>query len=306
MIVEPLVARDIPFSSTYGNHDQQFNLSSQRLLEHEVSQYPKKSYTRSMINSPEAGVSNYVLPIYSSTQSGESAAPSVLLWFFDSKGGSKFQEENPDGRTPDEKRVPIDDFVDTSVADWITQTNAELVQQYGRKIPSLAFVHIPIFAMSAFQTNGVDPQRQPGINDDNPLSPQSVKSKFYTAKDVPFMKALIDVGVSAVFSGHDHGWLVFFSCPLMLTLTGDDWCFRWEGQLGDMTVSGNGMFVCFGRHTGYGGYGTWTRGSRQILLHEASLHDEIATWIRLENSAISGSIMLNSTYGSDVYPVAQS
>lgn len=73
-----------------------------------------------------------------------------------------------------------------------------------------------------------------------------------------------------------------------------------------MTVAGNGIFTCFGRHTGYGGYGTWTRGSRQILLREATLNDEIATWIRLEDSTISGSVMLNSTYGSDVYPVVGS
>jgi hypothetical protein len=73
-----------------------------------------------------------------------------------------------------------------------------------------------------------------------------------------------------------------------------------------MTVHGNGIFACFGRHTGYGGYGNWTRGSRQILLHEATLQDELATWIRLEDSSISGSVALNETYGSDEYPAVHS
>lgn len=284
-IVQPLVERQLPWASTFGNHDSQFNLSSERLLERELKEFPTSSYTRSMIRSTDAGVSNYVLPIFPSTGDGSAEAPALLLWFFDSKGGSKFQEEQ-DGKTPDDRRVPIPDFVHSSVAEWFTQTNAKLTQQYGHAIPSLAFVHIPIFAMSAFQKTGVDKNFHPGINDDDPLSPQSMKTGVYTAEDVPFMKSLVDVGVKAVFSGHDHG---------------DDWCFKWDSLLDNMTVAGNGTFACFGRHTGYGGYGTWTRGSRQILLHENTLHEEIATWVRLEDRTISGAVMLNQTYGSDTY-----
>lgn len=53
------------------------------------------------------------------------------------------------------------------------------------------------------------------------------------------MQALLDTeALVAVFSGHDHG---------------DDWCFRWEGRLGDMELVGNGVRLCFSRHTGYGG-----------------------------------------------------
>lgn len=41
-------------------------------------------------------------------------------------------------------------------------------------MPSLAFVHIPTNASQAFQTGvGVDPNRQPGINDDNILAQQA-------------------------------------------------------------------------------------------------------------------------------------
>ena len=87
----------------------------------------------------------------------------------------------------------------------------------------------------------------------------------------------------------------------VLMAIGDDWCFKWDSLLDNMTVAGNGTFACFGRHTGYGGYGTWTRGSRQILLHENTLHEEIATWVRLEDRTISGAVMLNQTYGSDTY-----
>ena len=79
-----------------------------------------------------------------------------------------------------------------------------------RKIPSLVFVHIPVYAMAAFQIAGVNANKEPGINDDNPLAPQGITNGVYTGGDIPFMSALLDTPkVLAVFSGHDHG---------------DDWC----------------------------------------------------------------------------------
>jgi hypothetical protein len=79
-----------------------------------------------------------------------------------------------------------------------------------RKIPSLVFVHIPIYALAAFQNSGVNENKEPGINDDNPLAPQGVTDGVYTGDDIPFMSALLDTPkLIAVFSGHDHG---------------DDWC----------------------------------------------------------------------------------
>ena len=69
-----------------------------------------------------------------------------------------------------------------------------------------------------------------------------------------------------------------------------------------MNLTGNGINLCFGRHSGYGGYGTWTRGSRQILLSEETLGNSLETWIRLEDGSISGKVTLNSTYGIDQYP----
>lgn len=69
-----------------------------------------------------------------------------------------------------------------------------------------------------------------------------------------------------------------------------------------MNLTGNGLNLCFGRHSGYGGYGSWTRGSRQILLDETILETQILTWVRLEDGSVSGKVNLNSTYGEDWYP----
>jgi hypothetical protein len=68
-------------------------------------------------------------------------------------------------------------------------------------------------------------------------------------------------------------------------------------------AKGDGLNACFGRRTGYGGYSKVMRGGRHIVIHEDALGGDnaIETWNRLEDGAISGRVMLNSTYGTDKY-----
>lgn len=182
---------------------------------------------------------------------------------------------------------------------WFTSTRETLTATYGRALPSLAFVHIPVDAFLALQDAGVDARRAPGINEDVPLAQQGAQSGqgssgtvfTYAGQDVPFMQALLDAeGLMAVFSGHDHG---------------NDWCCKWDGRLGDMTLTGDGVNLCFGRHTGYGGYGSWTRGSRQVMVSLETLGKETETWTRLEDGTAVGAVTLNETYGSDEYPAVE-
>ncbi|KAI9663783.1 MAG: hypothetical protein M1821_007273 [Bathelium mastoideum] len=287
-IVAPLVARNLKWASTYGNHDSDFNISGEGILAREHTY--TNSLTQSMVNTTNSGVSNYFLPVYPADTTIQT--PELLLWFFDSKGGNYFQQ-----RTLNGTEVPRPDWVDQSVVDWFVQENARLSQLYDCAIPSLAFFHIPVNAMLAFQNQGVSSTREPGINDDVPLAQQGQGAlqgdatgavAQYGGQDIPFMKALLATkGLMATFSGHDHG---------------DDWCFNWNSTLPGMNFSGNGLDMCFGRHSGYGGYGTWTRGSRQILLTKESLGNSVETWIRLEDGSVSGRVSLNGTYGRDEYP----
>lgn len=78
-----------------------------------------------------------------------------------------FQQEDSSG-------LPIGqpNWVDPAVASWLTTTAANITSTYGATIPSLAFVHIPVQSFLKFQNAGVDANQEPGINDDNPLSPQ--------------------------------------------------------------------------------------------------------------------------------------
>lgn len=278
-IVQPLLDRNLLWASTYGNHDSDFNLSRHDILRRE--QTWSNSLTRQDVDTNTSGVSNYFLPVYSSNASKHT--PELLLWFVDSRGGNYYQALDSSG-----DEVPQPDWVDRTAVDWFTATRTNLRSKHGKDVPSLAFVHIPINAMLAFQQlPGVKPHYEPGINDDNPLAQQGAAN--YTGQDIPFMRALLSTpGLMAVFSGHDHG---------------DDWCFKWNTTLPGMNLTGNGLNLCFGRHSGYGGYGSWTRGSRQILLTEQRLRQsEVETWIRLETGSVTGSVVLNGTYGRDRYP----
>ena len=283
-IVVPLVQRSLPWASTYGNHDANYNISTYDILAVE-STYPN-SFTANMVGTSniESGVSNYYLPVFSATADASTSSPAAFIWFFDSRGGRYYQQLDASGNTIQEPG-----WVDQSVVDWFTTTKAELNAKYNSStpIPSLAFVHIPIYAFAAFQNAGVSPTEEPGINDDNPLAMQGIENDTYTGNDIPFMQALLDTpGLIAIFSGHDHG---------------DDWCAKWDSQLPGMNLTGNGLDLCFGRHSGYGGYGTWTRGSRQVLLN-LTTPGEVQTWVRLETGEVSGGVTLNGTYGMDQYP----
>ncbi|KAL7625255.1 hypothetical protein AAE478_004471 [Parahypoxylon ruwenzoriense] len=289
-IVGPLVDRGLTWASTYGNHDYDFNISGNSILAREKQW--RNSRTTQMVFDSEAGVSNYYLPVYDGIS--QNSTPELLLWFFDSRGGFRFQQHDEFG-----ERVGQPNWVDFSVVNWFLQTNAELVNKYNRVIPSLAFVHIPVFAASVLQQVGVDPHTEPGVNDDNPLAPQAQGwcadgrndgTCDYGGQDIPFMQAISEVpGLMAVFSGHDHG---------------NTWCYKWDRLLPNMTVAPhNDVNLCFSQHSGYGGYGNWERGARQVLVTKSKLKNrEIDTWIRLESGNVVGSVSLNATFGEDRYP----
>ncbi|KAF3763398.1 Metallo-dependent phosphatase [Cryphonectria parasitica EP155] len=286
-IVAPLVEAGLPWASTYGNHDSDFNLSRTEIYDREKTY--ANSLTGNMVQANDSGISNYYLPVYADNDT--SVTPAMILWFFDSRGGNYYQELAADGTS-----VSQPNWVGSSVVSWFEETRAQLTTLYGTSLPSLAFVHIPVDAFLAFQDAGVDATQEPGINADVPLSQQGVQSGegssetvyTYDGQDVPFMQALLETeNLIAVFSGHDHG---------------NDWCFQWDEDLAVMGLTGNGLDLCFSRHTGYGGYGSWTRGSRQILVSLETLGNATETWTRLEDGSVVGDVMLNSTFGSDEYP----
>ncbi|KAL3632516.1 putative inactive purple acid phosphatase 16 [Castilleja foliolosa] len=72
--------------------------------------------------------------------------------------------------------------------------------------------------------------------------------------------------VKAVFVGHNHGL---------------DWCCPYMK-----------LWLCFARHTGYGGYGNWSKGARIIEINEKPF--SIKSWIRMEDGNLHSEVLLSS------------
>ncbi|KAF2853407.1 Metallo-dependent phosphatase [Plenodomus tracheiphilus IPT5] len=289
-IVAPLAIRNLPFAATFGNHDASQTCDTRSMSEHmwwdfKGTNGKKLSFTTNSVKGEvsKVGWSNYFIPVYSSTDGNDLK---MLLWFFDSKGGRIFQ--------PGKGDVPVDNWVDEKVVKWFRQKSSQFRQQHNRVIPSMAFVHIPVHATYSFQQNDRTATNEPGLNEEfigqqGDQCDSSGNHCTYNGADIPFMKALVGTeGLMAVFSGHDHGV---------------DWCMKWSKFLPNTSPSnGNGLNLCFNRHSGYGGYADWARGARQIIVEEDKLgKDEVETWIRLEDGNISGRVTLNSTFGTDRY-----
>lgn len=94
-------------------------------------------------------------------------------------------------------------LIGIQVVEWFTEANANLTAKYG-SLPSLAFYHIPVHAMLAFQDQGIDSHTAPGINGERVI-PQGTGDTEYDNQDQKFMQALRNTtGLIATFSGHDH------------------------------------------------------------------------------------------------------
>jgi len=122
-----------------------------------------------------------------------------------------------------------------------------LKQKYQKTIPGIAFFHIP----SEEYSNLYEKNLCFGMADDN-VDTQTVNNGLFST-----FKEMGDV--RATFVGHDHG---------------NSWCCK----------SKTGIDVCFGRHSGYGGYGEWDRGSRIIMLSKQT--NSIFTYVRMEDGSI--------------------
>ncbi|KAJ6967983.1 hypothetical protein NC653_036043 [Populus alba x Populus x berolinensis] len=70
--------------------------------------------------------------------------------------------------------------------------------------------------------------------------------------------------VKAVFAGHNHGL---------------DWCCPYKK-----------LWLCYARHTGYGGYGNWPRGARILEINDHPFY--IKSWIKMEDGDEHSQIIL--------------
>jgi len=127
--------------------------------------------------------------------------------------------------------------------EWYSKMSKMYRQRLNKTIPALSFFHIPLQEYM-FLWNEITCY---GTNNDT-VSCQALDTGLFSS-----FKENDDV--KAVFVGHNHG---------------NDYCGMFDG-----------IQLCFGRHSGYGGYGDWERGARVIELTENPW--SLRTWIRFED-----------------------
>jgi len=224
----PAIAAKIPWMIAFGNHDDLAsgtNGTRKDLMTYDMT-FPLS--LSQMGPSDIHGVSNYVVPILSSSSNN----PATYIYILDS------EDTCPDSGAGWGCILP------DQVQWYIEQSKMLQKKSYPNIIPALSFFHIPLQEhMFLWNT-----QTCYGTHNDSTVSCQSVNSGLHAA--------FVEMGdVQFVSVGHNHG---------------NDFCGTYDG-----------IQLCFGRHSGYGGYGdfSWPRGGRVIRLTESPF--SISTWVRL-------------------------
>ncbi|KAG7369479.1 calcineurin-like phosphoesterase [Nitzschia inconspicua] len=183
------------------------------------------------------GAGNYVLQVLDSFQQ----APALEIYFLDSGGGT------------------LPEAVDTSQIHW-------LQQQLSRStLPAVAFQHIPTSAHEFHDS----------------IAPEATSSSCmgYHGDAVDPIQDSDDLVDALIQSGRFHFLAVGHN-------HGNDYCCCSHQQYGsnssNETANNNNnnthcMYFCFGRHSGYGGYGHWQRGAR---MYEIQLERPVETATR--------------------------
>ena len=163
------------YAYTFGNHDAEADYSREEIYELELTNPYSYMYRTYDIH----GVSNYILPIYSSfTNSSDLGA---VLWFFDSnrQGCGNLNESQTWG------------CIEEDQVNWYSSQSQSILNNFGKR-DGVAFFHIPISEYrDAYNWKGTYGTRNEGVN----------CPKFNT-KVFEAMKKWDNI--HATFAGHDH------------------------------------------------------------------------------------------------------
>ena len=171
----PIVERKIPFALTFGNHDEENDLSRKEMLAVVQSLEGNLTTTTDGIT----GVTNYVLPIKASSDDRAAA----VLYVFDSNAYSTIKGLKGYG------------WIEHDQIGWYKKTSAAYTAANGgTPIPSLAFFHIPI------------PEYHEAVQNESNFMVGTRKERACSAEvNSGLGTAMLAAGdVMATFVGHDH------------------------------------------------------------------------------------------------------
>ena len=171
----PVIERKLPFAVTFGNHDDENDLTRAELLA--VLKGFEGNLTSSTANI--TGVSNYILPINGSNSDNAAS----VLYIFDSNSYSPLKDVKGYG------------WIERDQIDWYMKSSkAFTTANGGQPLPSLAFFHIPI------------PEYHEAIANESNFMIGTRKEKACSAEvNSGLGVAMLQAGdVMATFVGHDH------------------------------------------------------------------------------------------------------
>lgn len=173
--LEATVARGIPFAVTWGNHDDEQDLSRKELSEHVATKAGNLTSTVEGIS----GVTNYTL----SVKSTDGKRDAAVLYIFDSNSYSPI------------KKVKGYDWIKHDQVEWYRQTSkAFTAANDGKPLPALAFFHIPL------------PEFHEAAQNESAYFVGTRKEKACAPEiNTGLAAAMLEAGdVMGVFVGHDH------------------------------------------------------------------------------------------------------
>lgn len=173
--LEPVLSRHLPFAVTWGNHDDEQDLTRVQLSDH-IHDLPGNLTTTT---EGVSGVTNYILPL----KSDDGTTDAAVLYVFDTHAYSPM------------KQIKGYDWIKNDQVVWYTKTSADYTARNGGKpLPSLAFFHIPV------------PEYNEAAQAEDALLIGTRKEKACAPLiNTGLYAAMLNAGdVMATFVGHDH------------------------------------------------------------------------------------------------------
>ncbi|MEH7336247.1 metallophosphoesterase family protein [Neobacillus drentensis] len=199
-VAQPMEQRGIKWAVTFGNHDEDSTPKGGLDEEAMLQFYMAYKYN---VNQPGAtginGTGNMNLLIRDSA--GKKAA--FNLWLLDS---GRYAPRTIAGQ--DFSGYPTWDWIRMNQINWYYETSKKLEQQIGHKVPSLMFIHIPLWEHRFMWFDSVD-NRTEADHARAVKKHQIVGERNEEECPGPFnsgmFSAMLDRGdVKGVFCGHDH------------------------------------------------------------------------------------------------------
>lgn len=199
-VAQPMEQRGIKWAITYGNHDEDSTPKSGLDEEDMLEIYMSYKYN---LNKPSVkditGTGNMNLLIKNSK--GTDAA--FNLWLLDS---GRYAPNSIAGQ--DFSGYPTWDWLRFNQVSWYNETSKKLEQQWGHKVPSLVFIHIPLWEHRYMWFASVDGRTDE--NHANAVTKHNIVGER-NEEECPgpvnsgMFSAMLERGdVKGVFCGHDH------------------------------------------------------------------------------------------------------